>query len=157
MTRAICAVCLRSIFVTFSGLIRVHGPINNRCLGSNKQPTQPRPVTQSTSASAVAIGTPSLDSAHPAASIPATITPSPTNTAPPATTRLQIPHVRILKRIPRASKEQSSAKFVTLLEGVLCNSSPAAWERLFFLFCTRCLRVPQRCGRRSSLASLVNK
>ena len=38
-----CSVCLRSLSLTSAGLIRAHGPISSRCLGSGKLP---RPAIQ---------------------------------------------------------------------------------------------------------------
>ena len=64
--------------------------------------------------------------------------------------------MRVLKRIPRASRDQAGLKLATILEGVVSRNDAPAWERLL-LFSTRCLRVPARCGRRWSLATLVNK
>ena len=41
----VCAVCLRSFSLSVSGLVRVHGPVDQRCPGSNQQP-QPEPVAR---------------------------------------------------------------------------------------------------------------
>ena len=65
-------------------------------------------------------------------------------------------NVKILKRIPRASREQASTKLATILDNVAAENSVEAWERLF-LFCGRCLFAPSRGGRRRSLASHVNQ
>ena len=38
---SVCSVCTRSIFVNAAGLIRLHGPVQNRCPGSRKPPASP--------------------------------------------------------------------------------------------------------------------
>ncbi len=155
-SRGFCATCLRSISVTSSGMVRAHGPVNSRCPGSNQQPRQPQqqPQQQPTPP-----GSPQPQSAGATAQGPAVATPPGTTAngelAPP-NFRWQAPRVRILRRIPRASRGQASSKFSAILDGVVSSNSPAAWERLLY-FSTRCLRVPQRSGRRWSLATQVNK
>ncbi len=40
MARGVCTTCLRSISLSVSGLVRVHGPVAQRCPGSAQQPQQ---------------------------------------------------------------------------------------------------------------------
>ena len=51
-----------------------------------------------------------------------------------------IASVRVLKRIPRASREQAGLKPATVLEGVVSKNDVPAWERVLH-FGTRCLRL----------------
>ena len=48
--RAVCGVCSREVSVISSGLLRVHGPRENRCSGSRQLsdslPSQPQSVDQ---------------------------------------------------------------------------------------------------------------
>ena len=44
---ATCSVCLRSLSINATGLLRTHGPLNARCFGSGKPP---RPLGASSSA-----------------------------------------------------------------------------------------------------------
>ena len=67
-----------------------------------------------------------------------------------------VPPVRILKRIPRASREQAVTKLAAIWGSVVGNNNFGACERLFH-FSVRCLRVPTRCGHNSSLATMINK
>ena len=68
------------------------------------------------------------------------------------------PSVKILKWIPRTSREQAGLKFASILETVVSKNDHASWLRLL-QFSSKCLRVPQRGkgGKRSTLASSVNK
>ena len=49
-TKTLCSVCLRGLSVTTAGLIRVHGPVGDRC-GSRKPPKQPDASPRLTSSS----------------------------------------------------------------------------------------------------------
>ena len=64
--------------------------------------------------------------------------------------------MRILKRTPRASREQAGTKLAAILGSVVGNNDLGAWERLFY-FSARCLRVPTRCRRNWSLVTMINK
>ena len=54
--------------------------------------------------------------------------------------------MKILKRLPKASREFSAKKFAAILDAVVTKNDPASWDRLL-RFNTRCLRQPRR-GRR---------
>ena len=49
--------------------------------------------------------------------------------------------LNLLKRIPRASREQAVSKLAIILERVVSDNDLAVWERLL-LFSLCCLRVP---------------
>ena len=119
-SRAPCSVCYRPMPVTRLGLIRVHGPVNDRCPGSRSPPAgAPIPANHST------------------------FNPS-------------RPGVKILKRVPRASRDLGARKLATILDGVVKDNSAASWDRLI-RFPARCLRAPKRGGHRRALASLTNQ
>ena len=154
--RATCAVCERSMPVTRAGVFRIHGPCNNRCEGSGMLPSAPLPVassTQSSSAPTVA--------ASPASRVTeSSRVPSAANSRQPAGHPVFLPPsssgVKILKRIPKASREQCGRKLATILNVVVDKNDHASWDRLL-RFCARCLRAPRRAGMRRSLASTVNR
>ena len=144
--QAVCSVCRRSFSLTAAGLIRAHGPTDNRCPGSREPPLAgPR---RSPAASDLDPSDPGPRFTSPAEGLPGHHSPEPP--------LRPIPSVRVLKRIPRASRDQAGLKLATILEGVVSRNDAPAWERLL-LFSTRCLRVPARCGHRWSLATQVNK
>ena len=147
MSRAICSVCLRSFSVTSTGLVRAHGPLSCRCSGSNQPPAPARRPGASPAATA-----PRGDDAQLSPPVSAPTVPSNSESSPPFSFRPS----KILKRIPRASREQCLSKLATILEGVVTSNSLASWERLI-KFPARCLRIPSRCGRRWSLATMVNR
>ena len=62
----------------------------------------------------------------------------------------------ILKRIPRLSRPSAARKFAAIVEQVVSRNDVPAWDRLL-QFPRRCLRLPQRGGKRWNLASLINK
>ena len=153
-SRSACSVCLRSVSVGSTGLIRVHGPVTNRCQGSHQPPASSRPLTLTTARHAPTRG---VDAGSRTADGKSTETPS-------SAGELSLcdfgfgwfPRVKILKRLPRASREPANLKLASILEGVVNTNSLNSWERLFH-FSARCLRVPPRGGRRWSLASFINK
>ena len=63
--------------------------------------------------------------------------------------------MNILKRIPKASREQCGRKLAAILHAVVSKNDNSTWDR-FFRFSAR-LRAPRRAGNRRSLASAVNK
>ena len=131
--------------MTSAGLVRAHGPLSNRCPGSNEPParTQRADVQLSPQrADDVQLSPPEAPVSSPAGS--------------ESSTNFSFRPGKILKRVPRASREQCLTKLSNLLESVVANNNLASWERLM-RFPTRCLRVPSRCGRRWSLATMVNK
>jgi len=139
----LCSFCLRPFTITAAGLTRTHGPVNDRCPGSSQLPGVRAPVLAS-----------AVPTSSPRASVPC---PSSQGEPPSSPFILKpVPKIKILKRIPRASREPVKLKLVTILESVVSNNSPDSWERLLH-FSGRCLRVPPRGGRRWSLATMVNK
>ena len=66
--------------------------------------------------------------------------------------------VKILKWIPRASREQAAAKLAKILDAIVSkdgHDDHVSWDRLL-QFSARCFRVPARRAKRCSLASMVN-
>ena len=61
--------------------------------------------------------------------------------------------VKILKRIPRASREQAAAKLAKILDAIVSKDGDddhVSWDRLL-QFSVRCFRVPARRAKRCSL------
>ena len=134
-SRALCPMCHRSMPVTRAGQIRVHGPLSNRCGGSGISLSSTAPATRE-SFSVVQDGPPSQ-----------------TPTSPEL--HLRPSSVRIVKRIPRASRHLAATKLAGILDEVTDKNDIASWTRLS-TFSSRCLAVPKRGGRRRSLATAVN-
>ena len=133
-----CSVCHRAIALTGAGVIRQHGPVSSRCPGAGRPPATLGLLSQSSATS-------SQSHSH------AALTPmSPSTSLPPR------PLVKLLSRIPRASRESSAKKLATILEAVVRQTS---WDRLF-RFSARCLRHPHPArggwGRHWFLATAVN-
>ena len=146
-----CAVCCLLISVTAAGLIRQHGPLRNRCPGSRKQPG---PGSQSGVLSSLSQQLHGAVGMHAASSLSSQI--------PTVTQRCPLPLkclVKILKRIPRASREQAASKLATILDAIVSNSNHTSWCRLL-QFSVRCFHVAgegARMVKRCSLASIVNR
>ena len=64
--------------------------------------------------------------------------------------------VKVVKRIPRASRHFAATKLAHVLDGVTEHNDAASWDRLF-KFSFRCLALPKRGGSRRSLASALNE
>ena len=64
--------------------------------------------------------------------------------------------VKVIKRIPRASRPLAATKFSSILNAVASHNDHASWFRLL-MFSGRCLRAPLRGGKRKSLATTINK
>ncbi len=58
---------------------------------------------------------------------------------------------KILKRIPRSSREQAASKLAMILDAIVSNI-----DRLL-QFSARCFHVPAKRAKRCSLASMVNR
>ena len=101
-SRAQCPVCLRSMPVTRVGVICVHGMVGNRCPGSQQPPS---PFSQSQR-------TPAQDFLPREKGV-----------------LFRKPLVKILKRIPRASRDLSAKKLASILDQVTEDNSTASWER----------------------------
>ena len=67
-----------------------------------------------------------------------------------------IPSVKLLRRIPKASREEAGQRLAGILNEVVRSNSVAAWDRLFH-FSVRCLRVHVREAHQRSLATVVNE
>ena len=139
LSRAICSVCGRSMPVTKAGLLRVHGPLGNRCTGSGMLIVSPSSSITATSAP-VSVGS--------TTSTGVTSDVTTVNSFRPTS-------VRIVKRIPRASRHLAATKLASILMDVTTENDVESWIRLFN-FSSRCLAVPRRGGHRRSLASLIN-
>ena len=64
--------------------------------------------------------------------------------------------MRVLKRIPKASRVQAAKLLTQLLNKVTAENSKPAWERLMH-FASRCFLHPNRGGIKSrSLATVIN-
>ena len=142
---ACCSLCLRCMSLTSAGVMRVHGPMGRRCPGSGKPPrgfsgqrtsvpsgeaVQHQGVTPSSQPSVV-----SLSQGEPAVV-------------------QHLPIVRVLRRIPKAAREQCSSKLTSILEEVVRSNDVCSWNRLF-QFATSCLRLPHRGNPHQSLASKI--
>ncbi len=137
---AVCAVCLRSLSTTSTGVLRAHGPLTARCPGSGKPP-RPLAVPLSGPSSQVA---PSPHGHQ-----------SPSPSSPPVAPSLEtIPKFRVLRRIPRAARLLCCSKMTAILNYIVKFNSVASWNRLF-LFAPRCLRQPQKGTHSESLSTMV--
>ena len=142
--RAVGSGCLGSFSLTAAGLICTHGPVDNRCPGSRKPPVAGPASTPEASHS----GPHCTD--HPA---PPPLPPAAwLNHHSPQPPLRPIPPVRVLKWIPRASREHAGMKPATILEDVVSKNDVTAWERLLH-FSVRCLRTPARCTSKPELFS----
>ena len=146
--RGSCGVCLRHILLRRDEGIRVHGPVGNRCPGSGKPPNSLEPLPRTdVPSSTTAFSLPPPTAA--AAGLDCGL-------SPPCVTCIQLqPTGKILKRIPRSSRELAATKLAAILEAVIVENDVTTWMRLLN-FPGRCLRVPMRGGRRWSLARQVN-
>ena len=152
--RALCGVCSREIAVTSLGLVRVHGPIDNRCPGSRQ--VADRPLFQYQPVSEPAVDSGPLSS--PPLNSDSTL-PTPTCSRYPDLTSTSVAlgqRCQFLRRIPKGSREAASSKLCEIFDEITRSNTIEAWERLL-LFPRRCLHTPSRGGQRWSLASLVNK
>ena len=66
------------------------------------------------------------------------------------------PSAKILKRIPKASRDCCRRKLAAILGAVVADNNHEPWYRLL-RFGDRCLRQPIRGGKRWPLASAVNQ
>ena len=139
-SRASCPVCSRSMPLTKTGALRVHGPLSNRCAGSGMLLTSQGPQYLR---SAVGNGGASGDLSSQS---PSELLLSPNIRQ----------SVRVLKRIPRASRHLAATKLSNVLDDVSEKNDTASWARLL-KFSQRCFAAPRRGGQRRSLASVVNR
>ena len=140
-----CAVCCRLIS---AGLIRQHGSLRSCCPGSHQQPGS------GPSVSAPLSQQPHCPGGMHACSRPPHCLSTDTRQRP-------LPlkcSVKILKRIPRASREQAAAKLAKILDAVVSkdgHDDHDSWDRLL-QFSARCFHVPARRAKCCSLPSMVN-
>ena len=133
-----CSVCLCPIAITATGLIRQHGPIKSHCPGLRLPPgtsTMPRQP-------------PTEPQDH--------VEGEATASTSPEVLPLQKASVRVLKRLPKGSRECAARKLASILDAVVKKNDHTLWARLL-LFTARCLRHPGREGRGLSLATAVNR
>ena len=151
---SVCPVCRRSIAVTAAGFVRVHGPVGDRCAGSREVPCHdPCLATDVASSHAVAGAAVTSHSA----SSQVLSSPSPSEGLPELVLSCRPDHsVRILKRVPRASRQQAASKLACIVQDVVDLNTVEAWVRLM-KFSRRCLARPSRGGHRRSLATAVNR
>lgn len=123
----------------------MHGPVSRRCHGS-----------------ATIAAAPALD-VSPVSGASLSLSPPDPSSDPPqsqdSAAQFQPPRIswRILKRLPKGSRECAAWKMASILKTLNDNfEDPAAWSR-FIYFPSRCFRQPKRGGRRRSLATEVNK
>ena len=98
-----CSVCHRQIAVTAAVLIRQHGPVSARCQGSRQPP-------------ALSVQSDHLSSA--ATPILAEVR-APDSAALSSLSLPPRPMVKILKCLPKASRESAGKKLATILGGVV--------------------------------------
>ena len=142
---ACCSLCLRCMSLTSAGVVRVHGPVGRRCQGSGKPPR---------GVSARRTGVPSGEADQQRGATPST-QPSVVSLSQGEPAVVQhLPVVRVLRRIPKAAREQCSSKLASILEEVMRSNEVGSWNRLF-QFTTTCLRLPHRGNPHQSLASKI--
>ena len=120
--RALCGVCSREVTVTSAGLVRVHGPLSNRCSGSRQAAQSPSPQPQPSEQDVVSPLAPS-DSLQP---------PDSSARMPDLADTIAVlgQPCQTLRRIPKGSRDAVAAKLSTILENVTSSNSIEAWERL---------------------------
>jgi hypothetical protein len=131
-----CSVCFRPMTVTAAGLIRQHGPLCARCPGSRLILSPLRCHSQRH-----VVKEPSI---HLLLLLVFPCLPRWTSS------------VKILKRIPKASRLLAGRKLASILEAIVGKNDHDSWDRLF-RFSSRCLRATKRGGQRRSLATVVNR
>lgn len=142
---AVCNVCCRSVSLTGTGLVWVHGPRHLHCLGSGKppktsdSPSGPPPMVVGPEPPRVPSSTRAID-LLPAACEPEILQ--------------SVLLIKVINRIPSAARHQCSVKFTAILDEVVTVNSVAAWDRLL-RFTSRCLRVPSDVNRSRSLSAKI--
>ena len=144
-SRGLCNICGRDMPLRSDGKVRTHGPVSNRCPGSDSSPVR-----------AAAIDTPASHLVSQPSAVSSSSLPPNTTSVDPSTINPGRCIGKIIKRIPRGSRHQTARKLSNILDDIIANNSNDAWERLF-LFPRRCLQVPKRGGRRRNLANFINQ
>ena len=131
---AVCAVCLQAISTTTSGLLRTHGPLSARCLGSSKPPRLPT-VLSSPSVPSLPRGPHTVSPSSQTLSRQGSSTPpSPRGPSPCSTSAIaSIHNVRVLCCIPKSARRLCSSKLTPLLKDVVRSNSVEAWVQALFV------------------------
>ena len=126
-----CSKCKRSMPLRKDGIIRIHGPVRNRCKGSRRPPYQmitpqsePNCLTNTRNNNSNVFG----------------------GASPP----------KVAKRIPRSCWDTASRKYAHVLNEITSLNALETWSRLLH-FPRRCFQVPRRSGCRWNLSTLINK
>ena len=138
LTSAACSVCRRVFTLTKIGLVRTHGPVDNRCSGSRAPP-------DSKSAASAPLDKVQQGLASPVQGEEEDLQRLPNRYA-----------VKILKRIPHGSQEVAARKLASVVEAAVAKNDQSSWNRLL-RFTTHCLRAPKRGGRRWNLVREINE
>ena len=126
VSRTLCSVCSRCMPVTGAGVLRVHGPLSNRCAGSGMCPSS----ASSAAATATTTTTTTLMAdANGANGQDPTPVPGPF----PSESLLQLfrrtsTSVKVVKRIPRASRHFAATKLAHVLDGVTEHNDATSWD-----------------------------
>ena len=138
---AVCAACRRVFTLTKAGLVRAHGPVDSRCPGSKAPPASSivasQPLTNAPRARPVLSDCGEAEE-------------------PQRLDLLPRHSVKLLKRIPRGSREGAAKKLASLVETAVAKNDQPSWSRLL-LFPARCLRAPKRGVRRWNLVRDINE
>ena len=130
----LCKVCHRAIATTRAGLIRVHGPVHNRCPGSYCSPATPTLTSSASSTFPATTGTSSSASSTShttSASTAISNTADNQSSANIGVSGESRPHLiplvdplpprcvsKVIKRIPRVCRDRAAAKLASILETV---------------------------------------
>ena len=140
-SRAGCPVCSRSMPLTKTGAIRIHGPLSNRCTGSGMS------LYSQGSLSSVEVRSPNDSETPPVAQC--------SSSELLFSSELR-QNTRVLKRIPRAARHLAATKLARALDDVSEKNDSSSWARLF-KFSRRCLAQPRRGGQRRNLTTVVKR
>ena len=140
-SRAGCPVCSRSIPLTKTGAIRIHGPLSNRCAGSG--------MSLCSQGSLSSVRSPEDSETPPVAQY--------SSSELLFSSELR-QSTRVLKRIPRAARHLAATKLASVLDDVSEKNDSSSWARLFkFGRRCDCLAQPRRGGQRRSLTTVVKR
>ena len=134
-SRALCFKCNKTVRLRKCGRFFVHGPLEARCLMSDKVPSHTDQVHASQTSVSPCVSSESLLS------------------------DIRSVKRRILRFVPRGARVQWAITLSNCIERILQDpTEPAHWRRLL-LAPSLCLKQPKRGGhdRKASLASLINR
>ena len=112
---AACVACRRVFTLMKTGLARTHGPVDSRCPGSRAPPASSSVASQP------------MTNAPPARPV------LPNRGEAEVPQRLDLPprhSTKLLKRIPRGSREGAAKKLASLVEAVVTKNDQTSWNRL---------------------------